>query len=96
MFFHPCGFWATWSFTFSQLDLVVLIGTVAVDGGVCFLEKAARGQMDGQENKATLKTEFLQNVANGGSRDTDEQRRWTHLILNLIDSALPVINSLVH
>lgn len=64
--------------------------------GYFFLEEAAWGQMDGQENKATLKTEFLQNIANGGSRDADEQRRWTHLILNLIDSALPVINSLVH
>lgn len=66
-----------------------------MEGHFLFLEKAAWGQMDGQENKATLKTEFLQNVANGGSRDADEQRRWTHLILNL-DPALPVINSLVH
>lgn len=64
--------------------------------GYIFLEKAAWGQMDGQENKATLKTEFLQNTANGGSSDADEQRRWTHLILNLIDMALPMINSLVH
>lgn len=52
--------------------------------------------MDGQENKARLKTVFLQNIANEGSQDADEQRRWTHLILNLIDLALPVINSLVH
>lgn len=51
---------------------------------------------DGWTGKqGNAETEFLQNAANGGSRDADEQRRWTYLILNLIGLALPVINNLV-